>query len=380
MRAHTSTQKIQDFLTKRSPATPFLVIDLDIITERFQALRQLFPNAQIYYAVKANPELEILKLLVKLGANFDAASLFEIEQCLKVGASAQQISYGNPIKKVQDIAQAYKLGVRLFNFDSFAELEKLATYAPGSQVCCRILVETSGAEWSLSRKFGCEFCMAYDLLLLSRSLGLNPCGISFHVGSQQTDPNQWNEPIRQASLLFSRLAERSINLSVLNLGGGFPAHYKAPILNTQAYAVTIQDAINRHFTTPPTVMLEPGRSLVADAGTIQTEVVLIAKKSYGDRHRWVFLDIGKFGGLIETLDECIRYRLRTPHDGSAAGPVILAGPTCDSADILYDKAGYELPLDLKIGDKIEILSTGAYTHTYSSIGFNGFPPLQVYCI
>ncbi|MBD1868996.1 type III PLP-dependent enzyme [Cyanobacteria bacterium FACHB-471] len=375
------SQKIQEFLMQRlPPATPFLVIDLDIIKERFQALRQLFPDAQIYYAVKANPEPEILKLLVKLGANFDAASLFEIEQCLRVGASAQQISYGNPIKKAQDIAQAYKLGVRLFNFDSFSELEKLATHAPGSQVCCRILVETSGAEWSLSRKFGCESRMAYDLLLLSRSLGLNPCGISFHVGSQQTDPNQWDEPIRQASSLFSRLAERGINLSVLNLGGGFPAHYKVPILNTQAYATTIQDAMNRHFTTHPIVMLEPGRSLVADAGTIQTEVVLIAKKSYGDRHRWIFLDIGKFGGLIETLDECIRYRLRTPHDGSAAGPVILAGPTCDSADILYDKAGYELPLDLKIGDRIEILSTGAYTHTYSSVGFNGFPPLPVYCI
>jgi ornithine decarboxylase len=126
--------------------------------------------------------------------------------------------------------------------------------------------------------------------------------------------------------------------------------------------------------------LEPGRSLVADAGTIQTEVVLISKKSYDDRHRWVFLDIGKFGGLIETLDECIRYRFRTAYDGRATGSVILAGPTCDSADILYDKAGYELPLDLKIGDRIEILSTGAYTHTYSSVGFNGFPPLQVYCI
>jgi ornithine decarboxylase len=236
MRMSTLTQKTQDFLAQRSPATPYLLMDLDIIAERFSTLRQLFPSAQIYYAVKANPELEILTLLGKLGANFDAASLFEIEQCLKSGASAQQISYGNPIKKEQDIAQAYQLGVRLFSFDSVAELEKIATHAPGSQVCCRILVETSGAEWSLSRKFGCELGMAYDLLLLSRSLGLNPYGISFHVGSQQTDPTQWDEPIHQASSLFSRLVEQGINLKVLNLGGGFPAHYKTPILNTQAYA------------------------------------------------------------------------------------------------------------------------------------------------
>ena len=127
-------------------------------------------------------------------------------------------------------------------------------------------------------------------------------------------------------------------------------------------------------------MLEPGRSLVADAGVIQTEVVLISQKSYSDDKRWVFLDIGKFGGLAETMDECIKYRIRTPRDGTEVGPIILAGPTCDSADILYEKANYELPLNLKVGDKIEILSTGAYTTTYAAVGFNGFPPLKAYYI
>lgn len=128
------------------------------------------------------------------------------------------------------------------------------------------------------------------------------------------------------------------------------------------------------------IRLEPGRSLVADAGVIQTEVVLISQKSYSDDKRWVFLDIGKFGGLAETMDECIKYRIRTPRDGSEVGSIILAGPTCDSADILYEKANYELPLNLKVGDKIEILSTGAYTTTYAAVGFNGFPPLKAYYI
>ena len=113
---------------------------------------------------------------------------------------------------------------------------------------------------------------------------------------------------------------------------------------------------------------------------IQSEVVLISRKSYGDERRWVYLDIGKFNGLAETADEIIKYRIRTPSDGSATGPAVIAGPTCDSADILYDKADYQLPLDLKVGDKVEILSAGAYTTTYSSVGFNGFAPLKTYCI
>ena len=127
-------------------------------------------------------------------------------------------------------------------------------------------------------------------------------------------------------------------------------------------------------------MLEPGRSLVADAGIINTEVVLVSQKSYREDRRWVFLDIGKFGGLAETMDEAIKYRLRTPWDDTPTGSVILAGPTCDSADILYDRSDYHLPLKLQAGDKIQILSTGAYTSTYASVGFNGFAPLAVYCI
>jgi ornithine decarboxylase len=126
-------------------------------------------------------------------------------------------------------------------------------------------------------------------------------------------------------------------------------------------------------------MIEPGRFLVADAGVIQSEVILIAHKSRQDLRRWVYLDIGKFGGLAETMDECIKYRLRTDRSGPM-GSVILAGPTCDSADVLYEKSSYALPLDLAIGDRIEILSAGAYTSSYASVGFNGFPPLRTYCL
>lgn len=373
--------KIQHFLVNESPATPCLVVDLDAIAENYLTLRRLMPQAQIYYAMKANPAPEILQLLVGLEAKFDTASIYEIEQCIAAGAAPADISYGNTIKKSKDIASAYKLGIRLFAFDSLGELEKIATYAPGSKVYCRLLMNNEGAEWPLSRKFGCEIDMAYDLLVQSHKLNLIPYGVSFHVGSQQTDPTQWDKPICQTAMLFSALKQVGIELQMINLGGGFPGSYQSEILDVKNYTNAITKSMHSYFgNNLPEMMLEPGRSLVADAGVIQSEVVLISQKSYIENKRWVFLDIGKFGGLAETMDECIKYRICTPKDGAKTGLIILAGPTCDSADILYEKADYELPLNLQVGDKIEILSTGAYTSSYCSVGFNGFPILKSYYI
>jgi ornithine decarboxylase len=362
--------------------TPYLVINLNRVEEKFRLLAQALPTASIYYAVKANPESEILKRLVKLGSSFDAASIFEIEQCLAEGASPDRISFGNTIKKNKDISRAYQLGIRLFSFDSVGELEKLAVHAPGSKVYCRLLIETTGALWPLARKFGCGFDTAFDLMVHSQQLGLKPYGLSFHVGSQQMDPTQWEKPIGLAKELFSRLAQNGIQLEMLNLGGGFPAHYQSSILEERIYGAEIMAALERHFgDRQPSLMIEPGRSLVAEAGIVHAEVVLISEKSYPRNVRWVFLDIGKFNGLSETTDEPILYKILTPYDdGAPTAPVILAGPTCDSADILYEKTKYQFPVDLKVGDRIEIHSTGAYTHSYSSICFNGFPPLKVYCI
>jgi ornithine decarboxylase len=374
--------EVADPLNIQMLETPFLVINLNQVEEKFRLLTQALPAASIYYAVKANPEPEILKRLVRLGSSFDAASIFEIEQCLAVGASPDQISFGNTIKKNKDISRAYQLGIRLFSFDSVGELEKLAVHAPGSKVYCRLLIETTGALWPLARKFGCEADVAFNLMMHSQQLGLKPYGLSFHVGSQQMDPTQWEKPIGLAKKLFSRLAQEGIQLEMLNLGGGFPAHYQSSILEERIYGAEIMAALHRHFgDRQPSLMVEPGRSLVAEAGIIQAEVVLISEKSYPKDVRWVFLDIGKFNGLSETTDEPILYKIRTPYDDCApTAPVILAGPTCDSADILYEKTKYQLPVDLKVGDRIEIHSTGAYTHSYSSICFNGFPPLKVYCI
>jgi ornithine decarboxylase len=374
------TAKIERFLAEQRPDTPFVVVDLDVITENYYALRRFLPIAQVFYAVKANPAVEVISLLVGLGSNFDCASPSEIEMVLAAGATPERISFGNTIKKQRDIAWAYDQGVRLFAFDSEAELAKLAASAPGARVFCRLLMSCEGADWPLSRKFGCDAAMARDLLIRARDLGLEPYGISFHVGSQQTRLEQWDIAVGKTAMLFTALNEAGIELKMVNLGGGLPARYRDDVAPIDAYAGSIMRAMTKHFGNDlPQMIVEPGRWLVGDAGVIEAEVVLISRKSYGDNVRWVYLDIGKFGGLAETMDESIKYRLQVSVAGPT-GPVVLAGPTCDSADILYEKHQYRLPLQLKVGDRIRFLAAGAYTASYSSVNFNGFAPLKSYFV
>ena len=375
------TERIARFLAEYSPETPCLVVDLDVIAEAYDRLERYLPLARIFYAVKANPAAEVVAMLERKGSNFDVASRGEIELCLANGAAPDRLSFGNTIKKERDIAFAYQAGLRLFAFDSVSELEKLARAAPGARVFCRILVACEGAEWPLSRKFGCAPEMALDLLCKARDLGLDPYGVSFHVGSQQTELGQWDGAVGTAARMFSALAEADINLRMVNIGGGFPAHYSGEVPEIEHYARAVMAAITRHFGNDlPEIIIEPGRSLVGDAGVIQSEIVLISEKGGGDDRRWVYLDVGKFNGLAETMDESIKYRIVTPDRDGLRGPVILAGPTCDSADILYERTEYQLPLGLCVGDKIEILSAGAYTASYASVGFNGFSPIRTYCI
>jgi ornithine decarboxylase len=374
------TRKIKKFLADRQPSTPCLVVDLDVVAAAYQKLERAIPEARIYYAVKANPAPEILALLARLGAAFDCASLNEIHAVLAAGGTPDGISFGNTIKRRSDIEAAHALGVRLFAFDSIEELTKLAAAAPGARVFCRILTSGSGAEWPLSRKFGCVPEMAEHLLRHARDLGVEPAGISFHVGSQQRDPRQWDEAVETAARLFRRLEEDGIELTLLNIGGGFPAKYRRKVPTLCAYGAAIRRSIRRHFGNRlPDLIVEPGRQMVGEAGIIETEVLLISRKSAKDSRRWVYLDIGKFGGLAETEGEAIQYPIKSGRRGKGER-VILAGPTCDSADVLYERAPYTLPVDLAIGDKLRIRSAGAYTSTYASVGFNGFAPLRCYCI
>src|SRR5215212_1022556 len=371
------TERIRDFLRNRREDGPCLVVDIDVVQDNYTKFARALPNTRVFYAVKANPAPEVLRCLARLGSCFDAASVTEIEMALAAGATADRISFGNTIKKERDIARAYALGVRLYAVDCKAEVEKIARSAPGSRVFCRILCDGAGAEWPLSRKFGCEPAMAVDVLEHALRLGLEPYGVSFHVGSQQRNPHAWDRALASVAAVFRECGERGITLSMVNLGGGFPTKYLKNVPTVKAYGAAIFRALRKHFGNRiPETIIEPGRGMVGNAGIIETEVVLVSKKSNEDDVRWVYLDIGKFGGLAETMDESIRYPIRTPRDGDAMGPCVLAGPTCDSADVLYEKVPYDLPVSLEIGDKVLIEGTGAYTSTYAAVAFNGFSPLK----
>lgn len=359
---------------------PTLIIDVDAVAEQFHALKAGLGHADIHYAVKANPSREVIERLVREGCHFDAASRGEIELCLSQGARPETVSFGNTVKKAADIAFAHEAGITLFAADAEEELEKLARHAPGAEVFIRLLVENSQADWPLSRKFGCHPEEALRLMGVAVRLGLRPVGLSFHVGSQTRDPAMWCGPLDAVAAVWHEARARGFALDLLNVGGGFPAFYGEDIPSPSLYAAAVMDAVRARFGHVPRVMAEPGRGLVGEAGCIAAEVVLVARKRETDLVRWVYLDIGKFSGLAETIDEAIRYQFVTPHDGEQTGPCILAGPSCDSFDVLYEKRPVQMPMALAAGDRILIRNCGAYTSSYSSVGFNGFPPLAVVCI
>jgi len=362
--------------------TPFVVTDKRLISAHYNDLTGNFPYAKIYYAIKANPAVEIIELLRDRGACFDIASIYELDKVLGTGVTADRCSYGNTIKKSKDIRYAFEKGVPLFATDAEDDLRNIAREAPGSKVYVRLLTEGSHtADWPLSRKFGCQTDMAVNLLSLAKDLGLEPYGVSFHVGSQQRDIGAWDAAIDKVKAIFDWMRDEcGIQLKMINMGGGFPANYITRTNDLATYASEITHYLKDDFGDDlPEIILEPGRSLCANAGVLVSEVVLISRKTTTSLHRWVYIDVGMFSGLIETMNESIKYPIYTEKGGELEECVI-AGPTCDSADIMYEDHKYELPLSLEIGDRLYWFSTGAYTTSYSAIEFNGFPPLKQYFV
>jgi len=360
-----------------APGTPLLMVDTELVRQRYLVLQGALPGVRLHYAVKANPAPAVLTTLLELGCRWDVASPGEIDAVLDIGGQPGQMSYGNPIKKAADISYAVARGLRRFTVDSAPELAKVIALAPGATVLVRLATSGAGADWSLGSKFGCPEPQAGHLLALSHNAG-HPVGVVFHVGSQQRQPQAWDAPLAAVARLRDGLRAAGGDLAVIDIGGGFPAETLDAAPFDDRYGATIAASLVRHLGAhPPEVMAEPGRALVADAGVLETEVVLVAER---DGVRWVYLDVGLFGGLAEALGESIRYRLEASRDGTPlvgeVGETVLAGPTCDSIDVLFRKNRYRLPLDLRPGDRLRFQSAGAYTTTYSSVGFNGFAPLR----
>lgn len=369
--------RAEAFVRANSFDRPTLVLDTDVVADRFHALRAGLGATSIHYAVKANPAPDIVARLIALGCHFDAASRAEVELCLGLGAAPHAISFGNTVKRATDIAFAHRAGITLFAADAEEEVDKIAAHARGAEVYVRVMVGATEADWPLSRKFGCAPDKVQPLMARAAAAGLRPVGLSFHVGSQTRRAAMWAPVLDDVAAMWHAARSAGFDLDLLNIGGGFPAFYGEDIDPPASYAAGVMAQVASRFGAVPRVMAEPGRGLVAEAGAIAAEVLLVARKSPTDAHRWVYLDIGKFSGLAETMDEAIRYQIVTDRDHEPMGPCILAGPSCDSADVLYEKRPVMLPVGLKAGDRVIIRNAGAYTSTYASVGFNGFPPLDL---
>lgn len=354
--------------------TPFLIMDIDIIKINYLRLKKVFSDAVIFYAIKANSHSRILKLLRDLGSCFDIASRGELEKLLAIGIPADKISFGNTIKYEEDIEFAYKMGIRYFVADSELEIRKIAKYAPQSQVFIRLEMDSCDSDWPLSHKFGISKDEAIRLLILAKSLKLVPFGLSFHVGSQCYNEKRWSVALEKCLWVYKGLEKQGIRLDMLNLGGGFPVKHIKAIPSLRDISMEVYGFIERYFAEKPTIFLEPGRYMVGDAGIMVTSV--INKREYG-RESWLFVDAGVFHGLMETI-EGFRYEILTDHDKSEhLEEFHLAGPTCDSVDVIYDSV--ILPKNISYKDRLYFINSGAYTVEYST-NFNGIEPPRIYFI
>ncbi len=352
--------------------TPSLILDFNIIQQTYDRFLAAMPGSTIFYAVKANANPQVLQLVVDRRGGLEIASLAELERSLDAGATGEQIICSNPIKNPLFLERMHREGVYAMTVDSTYEVEKVAQYAPGSRVYVRLAVDNTGSVLPLAGKFGVDGDEALALFDLARELGLQPIGLSFHVGSQCLSVNNWVNAIRACGEVWRAAAERGHRLHFLDIGGGFPAgHYHTPSIPTvETIGAAVMQAVEDYIPRGELdiLALEPGRGLVGESGRLLVSVVGKAKR-VGDE--WLYLDAGVFNGLMETYEGFppVVQLLNTEADSRPRVKYTLAGPSCDSCDVIA--RGVELP-EIHIGDRLVFLDAGAYTNEYAA-AFNGFP-------
>jgi ornithine decarboxylase len=356
-------------------ATPLLVMDLDAVGRAYRSMRQAMPDVGIHYAMKCNPHSLVVAQLAALGSGFEIASATELDQLVALGVDPTEVLFSNPVKLESHIARAHRAGVSQFAFDSVDELSKLSRAAPGASVYVRLAVAGGSSEVPSEGKFGVDLETATTLLLTARECGLRPYGVTFHVGSQMMRPRAWQRPLEKIAEMMDKLVPEGLRLEMVDLGGGFPATYATPPPPLSDYAAVITAGL-RALPYPVRAVVEPGRALVADAGTLVTTVIGVADRL---GRRWVHLDVGAFNGLMESLEtgNQLRFPVRDELNSADRQRCQLTGPTCDSQDtILFD---VELSSDLSTGDRLYLGTVGAYTTVYAS-SFNGFDPPMIQCV
>lgn len=361
--AKSTIQKAFNFLKTTDLEPPYLLLDKAKVRQKLTSIGKNIRNSEVYYAVKANPDIEVLSLINNMGTGFEIASEGELAMCASLGVSKERIITSNPIKSFKFLRMSAEYGINYFAFDSPDEVRKLRDYCPGSNVYVRLAVPNEGSEWPLSKKFSVEIDAAEELLLYAKKKGLNPVGITFHVGSQCTNMYNWNSALDKAKILWDRAEKRGIHLSLLDIGGGYPIRYTKDVVNINAINKNINKLIYEKFPKKTRILIEPGRAVVGDAGIFVTKV--IGKARRGDEN-WLSIDVGVFNGLMESIGG-IKYSYIV--EGAKEKKLwTLAGPSCDSFDVI-DK-DILLP-EPEVGNIILILSSGAYTISYAS-EFNGF--------
>jgi len=349
--------------------TPTLVCDLKKVEENYRKLASVMPDIQPYYAVKANPLPEILKTLERLGSSFDIASKNEIIMCLDAGATPERMIYSNPVKSVEYIKFAYDNGVKTFTFDNPVELEKMAKYAPGSNVVLRLAVRDLGSVCKFSTKFGAKEKFAVELLRKAKNLGLNPQGLAFHVGSQCTNIDNFSSALEMCSRVFRNATKNGITLSLVDIGGGIPVRYLEDVYSIDDVATLINARAKELFPEGIRFISEPGRFIVANCMTLITRVIGVNDLN-GTRR--LYIDDGCYNSLSENVFGHCNYELLTDKSGETQAYMVF-GPTCDSMDIVAKD--YHLP-EMGAGDLLLIPNTGAYTNT-AATHFNGFDPARI---
>ncbi|GAA2850072.1 ornithine decarboxylase [Actinoplanes cyaneus] len=351
--------------------TDRIVYDLTGVESQYRRLRAELPGADVRFAMKACPVDDVLTTLADLGAGFDAASPGEIRQALRTGVRPRRVHYGNTVKSDDDIAAAYRLGITTYATDCVEDVEAIARHAPGSRVFCRVTTTGTGAVWGLTGKCGSDDPVG--VLDRARALGLRPAGLSLHVGSQQMTVRGWQWAFDSLAGLLPRLREKGIRLAFVNLGGGLPAAgYPGLTPPTGEIFATIRAGMRRlrALAGELAFIVEPGRYLVADHGVIRATVARFTIR----RQAWLYLSRGRFNGLFE--GDQLRYRMEFPgHEDGPVVPAVVAGPSCDSDDVLGGGVPVPVPAGLTSGDPVWIHSAGAYATSYTTVGFNGFDPL-----
>ncbi|WP_436535934.1 GNAT family N-acetyltransferase [Actinoplanes sp. HUAS TT8] len=349
-----------------------IVYDLTGIEGQYRRLLAELPGADVRFAMKACPVDDVLSALADLGAGFDAASPGEIRQALRTGVRARRVHYGNTVKSDDDIRAAHRLGITTYATDSIEDVTAIARHAPGSRVFCRVTTTGEGAVWGLTGKCGSDDPVT--VLDAARSHGLTPAGVSLHVGSQQMTVRGWQLALDSLADLLPALRARGIRIDHVNLGGGLPAAGHPGMTPPTAEIFAAIRAGMRRLRTAAGgdlgFVIEPGRHLVADFGVLRARVARLTTR----RATWLYLSCGRFNGLYE--GDRLRYRMEFPtHPDGPTVPAIVAGPSCDSDDVLAGGEPMPVPAGLASGDPVWIHSAGAYAASYTTVGFNGFDPL-----